>query len=158
MFPGVFSVPNIKIIIFGSVCAVNENIYTAYFSNILFLYDLCVSSDQFFRVASWQLSVRFYRFVPNDVWYKYDSVCYDLVSASASDIDTCSDFVNGCNNPAVTTGCTRRLPSNTAPWQENNIVGQLKVGPTHRVPTLVPAKNGKSRTSVIIVYYQEWRN
>jgi hypothetical protein len=86
MFPGVFSVLNIKIIIFGSVCEVIENTYTAYFSNILFLIILdCVSSGQFFRVAPWQLSVRFYRFVPNDVWSKYDSVCNDLISASASD-------------------------------------------------------------------------
>lgn len=53
--------------------------------------------------------------------------------------------------------------SNTAPWQEgqrtkDTIVEQLKVGLTHRVPTLVPATNGKSRTSVIIVYCHERRN
>jgi hypothetical protein len=48
----------------------------------------CVFSDQFFRVAPWQLRVRFYRFVPNDVRSKYDSVCNDLVSASASDSDS----------------------------------------------------------------------
>jgi len=45
MFPGVFGVLNIKIIIFGSVCAVNENTYTAYYSNILFLYNLELCSE-----------------------------------------------------------------------------------------------------------------
>ena len=39
-------------------------------------------------MAPWQLSVCSYRFVPNDVRSKYDSVCNDLVSATASASDS----------------------------------------------------------------------
>jgi hypothetical protein len=51
-----------------------------------------------------------------------------------------------------------RRTSNTAPWQEEQqadggIDGQLKVGPTRRVPVRAPPTNGESRTSVILVQY-----
>jgi hypothetical protein len=45
----------------------------------------CVFNYKFYWVDPWQFSVRFDPCVYNDVWYEYETVCKDAVSASDSD-------------------------------------------------------------------------
>jgi hypothetical protein len=64
-----------------------------------------------------------------------------------------SDLDNGCNNPGITAQCILRRQEGQ--HADGNFDGQLKVGPIHQVPARVPATNGESLESVIILHCSE---
>ena len=130
---------------------------------MFFIISKCVISVQFsFRVAQWQLNIHF------------DFLCLmmcDLnmkASATSSLSASASDSVRVTSAVILSTMQQSLSHSSVHPKQDFDIQqrttargaklsggkgGQLKVGPTHRVPAGVPATNGEPRISVILLHF-----
>jgi hypothetical protein len=129
---------------------------------MFFIISKCVIRVQFFFFEWPRGNVHFHRFVSKDVRSEYESVGYELVSASASDSVRVTSVVilstvqqsmgHSSVYPQQDFDIQHRTTARGA-TRSGDLGEQLKVGPTHRVPARVPAMNGESRTSVILSHF-----